>query len=106
MPCSGGGQLTRRPHALSYDGETVVVCNAERLCVYSSITGERIFDLRGHLDEVTGICLHPRSKNQVRFVMGRFKERPPGSKSIVTTNNVGADLFLLQRRKREAVEFR
>lgn len=68
IPCSGGGQLTRRPHALSYDGDAIIVCNADRLCVYSTLSGERLYDLRGHVDEVTGICLHPRSKNQVCII--------------------------------------
>ena len=67
LPCSGGGQLTRRPHALSYDGESVILCNSHRLCVYSTLSGERIYDLHDHVGEVTGVCLHPRLKNQVCF---------------------------------------
>lgn len=65
IPCSGGGQLTRRPHALSYDGESVILCNTNRLCVYSTLSGEKLNDLHGHGDEVTSVCLHPKLKNQV-----------------------------------------
>ena len=65
IPCSGGGQLTRRPHALSYDGDSVILCNTNRLCVYSTLSGEKLYDLHGHKDEVTSVCLHPKLKNQV-----------------------------------------
>ena len=65
IPCSGGGQLTRRPHALSYYGESVILCNTNRLCVFSTLSGEKLYDLHGHKDEVTSVCLHPKLKNQI-----------------------------------------
>eukprot|EP00889_Picochlorum_renovo_P008879 jgi/Picre1/35909/NNA_003367.t1 len=59
LPRIGGGQLTRRPNTLTHSGELVVVCNAERIRVYSALSGEFVFEMKGHADEVTGVCMHP-----------------------------------------------
>ena len=58
--------MTRRPHILTHEGDLVVLCNAERLRVYSALSGEQLFDMRGHNDEVTTLCLHDGAKQQVR----------------------------------------
>lgn len=65
MFLSGGGQISRRQHLLSRDGRLLIVCIANSLRVYSAITAEYLFDLRGHKDEVTSICLHPVIPTQV-----------------------------------------
>lgn len=66
LPCSGGGQITLRPHALTHDGESVAVCNAERIRVYSASSGEYLHSLKGHTDEVTSVCSHPLLDQKVR----------------------------------------
>ena len=66
LPRIGGGQLTRRPNTLTHSGELVVVCNAERIRVYSALSGEFIFEMKGHSDEVTGVCMHPYLDDKVR----------------------------------------
>lgn len=65
LPCSGGGQITLRPHALTHDGESVAVCNAERIRVYSASSGEYLYSLKGHQDEVTSVCSHPSLDQKV-----------------------------------------
>lgn len=67
MVVAGGGQLTRRQHLLSRDGRMLLVCTANTVRVYGSATGERLFDLQGHTDEVTDLCLHPGISSQVRL---------------------------------------
>jgi hypothetical protein len=62
----GGGQLTRRQHLLSRDGRLLIVCLANNLRVYSAVTGEMLFELEGHTDEVTALSLDPLSPAQVR----------------------------------------
>eukprot|EP00889_Picochlorum_renovo_P009010 jgi/Picre1/36040/NNA_003496.t1 len=65
LPRIGGGQLTRRPNTLTHSGELVVVCNAERIRVYSALSGEFVFEMKGHADEVTGVCMHPYIDDKV-----------------------------------------
>jgi hypothetical protein len=71
----GGGQLTRRQHLLSRDGRLLIVCLANNLRVYSAVTGEMLFELEGHIDEVTALSLDPLSPAQVRAA---FHEKPHG----------------------------
>jgi len=66
MVLAGGGQLTRRQHLLSRDGRQLLVCRANSIRVYSTATAELLFEMQGHLDEVTCMCLHPKSSTQVR----------------------------------------
>lgn len=66
LPRIGGGQLTRRPNTLTHSGELVVVCNAERIRVYSALSGEFVFEMKGHADEVTGVWMHPYIDDKVR----------------------------------------
>lgn len=63
---SGGGQITKRPHILSSDGKLLLVCVAYNVRVYSAVTGELLFGLSGHTNEVTGLALHPSNPSQVR----------------------------------------
>ena len=76
MVLAGGGQLTRRQHLLSCDGRQLLVCTANGIRVYSTATAELLFDMQGHNDEVTSLCLHPKSSSQVRkdrMLMWRIK---------------------------------
>ena len=66
MVLSGGGQLTRRQHLLSHDGRQLLVCMANAVRVYSTATAELLFEMQGHTDEVTDLCLDPSSPSQVR----------------------------------------
>jgi len=68
MVLSGGGQLTRRQHLLSRDGRLLLVCNSDRIRVYSALTAELLFSLQGHSDEITCIALHPKNQSQVRLM--------------------------------------
>jgi hypothetical protein len=62
----GGGQITRRSVALTHDGEFVVTCKAERICIYSTLSGELLFEMKDtHEDEVTSVCLHPKAASKV-----------------------------------------
>lgn len=64
---SGGGQFTRRSVALTQDGELAVACKAERICIYSTLSGELLFEMKDtHEDEVTSVCLHPKAASKVR----------------------------------------
>ncbi|KAG7669082.1 hypothetical protein Ndes2526B_g00805 [Nannochloris sp. 'desiccata'] len=65
MVIAGGGQLTRRQHLLSRDGRQLLVCRANSIRVYSTATAELLFEMQGHLDEVTCMCLHPKSSTQI-----------------------------------------
>jgi hypothetical protein len=65
MIIAGGGQLTRRQHLLSRDGRQLLVCTANSIRVYSTATAELLFEMQGHGDEVTCMCLHPKSSTQV-----------------------------------------
>ena len=62
----GGGQLTLRQHLLSRDGLLLLVCSGRNIRAYSALTGELLFALQGHTDEVTCLALHPTSDSQVR----------------------------------------
>lgn len=73
----GGGQLTRRHHLLSRDGRLLIVCLANNLRVYSAVTGEMLFELEGHTDEVTALSLDPLSSSQVRPVFVKAAQRMP-----------------------------
>jgi WD40 repeat protein len=66
MTVSGGGQLTLRQHQLSRDGRLLLVCAANNVRGYSAVTGEQLFTLTGHTDEVTCLALHPTNPSQVR----------------------------------------
>jgi hypothetical protein len=65
MVIAGGGQLTRRQHLLSRDGRQLLVCRANSIRVYSTATAELLFEMQGHLEEVTCLCLHPTNSIQV-----------------------------------------
>ena len=69
LPCAGGGQLTRRPTVVSHGGDMVAVCNADRIRIYSALSGEILFTFEGHSDEVTTLCIHPLSEGKVWFVI-------------------------------------
>jgi NET1-associated nuclear protein 1 (U3 small nucleolar RNA-associated protein 17) len=60
---AGGGQITLRPCALVND---MVACAcASKVRVYSAMSGEMLFEMHGHNDEVTQVCLHPTLSNHV-----------------------------------------
>lgn len=63
---AGGGQICRRPHLLSQDGKQLLACVAHAVRVYSAVTGELLFSLKGHTDEVTSLAPHPTQATQVR----------------------------------------
>jgi hypothetical protein len=71
----GGGQLTKRQHLLSRDGKLLLACAASDVRAYSASTGEHLFTLSGHTDEVTSLSLHPERASQVGPPPSRRRRR-------------------------------
>ena len=57
----GGGQITSRKAILVGDAQ-LACTNGSKIRVYSSLgSGELLFEMEGHMDEVTDLCLHADS---------------------------------------------
>jgi hypothetical protein len=61
-----GGQLTRRPHLLSQDGRLLLVCVAGSLRAYSATTGELLFSILAHDEELSCLAADPSAPSQVQ----------------------------------------
>lgn len=57
----GGGQITSRKAILVGDAQ-LACTNGSKIRVYSSLgSGELLFEMEGHTDEVTDLCLRPKT---------------------------------------------
>lgn len=68
MQLRGGGQFTSRPHQLTPDGKTILVCHGNTVRAHSAITGQPVYRLVGHSDEVTSVVLDVEQPRMVRWV--------------------------------------
>lgn len=66
MQLRGGGQFTARPHLLTLDGQTVLVCHGNFVRAHSAVTGEPLYRLTGHTAEVTAVLADPDNAKRVR----------------------------------------
>ena len=58
----GGGQITSRKAILVGDAQLACTASDSKIRVYSSLgSGELLFEMEGHTDEVTDLCLRPQS---------------------------------------------
>ena len=58
----GGGQITSRKAILVGDAQVACTASDSKIRVYSSLgSGELLFEMEGHTDEVTDLCLGPKS---------------------------------------------
>ena len=62
---SGGGPLNQSSAILSPDGKYVLVAAASSVKLCSSVTGEVVNSLRGHLQDVTAIVLDSADETKV-----------------------------------------
>ncbi len=59
----GGGQITSRKAILVGDAQVACTASDSKIRVYSSLgSGELLFEMEGHTDEVTDLCLGPKSR--------------------------------------------
>ncbi|KAL6773961.1 hypothetical protein ACKKBG_A23240 [Auxenochlorella protothecoides x Auxenochlorella symbiontica] len=65
MQLRGGGQFTARPHLLTLDGQTVLVCHGNFVRAHSAVTGEPLYRLTGHTAEVTAVLADPDNAKRV-----------------------------------------
>lgn len=60
-----GGSLNTDSAEVSADGAYIFVSSGATLRMYSSLTGDRVLELRGHAADVTAICVDPANTQQV-----------------------------------------
>ncbi|KFM25384.1 WD repeat-containing protein 75 [Auxenochlorella protothecoides] len=65
MQLRGGGQFSARPHLLTLDGQTVLVCHGNFVRAHSAVTGEPLYRLTGHTAEVTAVLADPDNAKRV-----------------------------------------
>lgn len=71
MQVRGGGQFTSRPHLVTPDGKSILVCHGNTVRAHSALTGQPMYKLVGHTDAVTAVAQDvdlPRMVGVVHFV--------------------------------------